>query len=79
MLDGLARKPFYYFVDGYSGYNQIAIASSDQEKTTITCLYGTYAFRRMPFDLCNALTPFQRCMMAIFSDMVDDFFRNFHG
>ncbi|KAJ9541597.1 hypothetical protein OSB04_028103 [Centaurea solstitialis] len=71
MLDRLAGKEFYCFVDGYSGYNQIAIAPDDQEKTTFTCPYGTFAFRRMPFGLCNAPATFQRCMMSIFSDMLE--------
>eukprot|EP00257_Ricinus_communis_P023939 XP_015584063.1 uncharacterized protein LOC107262498 [Ricinus communis] len=64
------------------GYFQIPIAPDDQEKTTFTCPYGTFAYRRMPFGLCNAPTTFQRCMMAIFHDMIeksmevfmDDFF-----
>ncbi|GMI64212.1 hypothetical protein HRI_000090500 [Hibiscus trionum] len=77
MLDRLAGKPYYYFLDGYSSYNQIAIAPEDQEKMTFTCPYGTYAFRRMPFGLCNAPVTFQRCMMAIFSDMVEDFLEIF--
>ena len=51
MLDRLVGHPHFYFLDGYSGYNQIAIASEDQEKTTFTCPYGTFAFRRMPFGL----------------------------
>ncbi|KAK8556162.1 hypothetical protein V6N12_002575 [Hibiscus sabdariffa] len=51
MLDRLAGKAYYCFLDGYSGYNQIDIAHEDQEKTTFTCPYGTYAFRRMPFGL----------------------------
>ena len=71
MLDRLAGHEYYCFLDGYSGYNQIAIAPEDQEKTTFTCPYGTFAFRRMPFRLCNAPGTFQRCMMAIFSDMVE--------
>ena len=71
MLDRLAGYEYYFFLDGYSGYNQIAIAPEDQEKTTFTCPYGTFAFRRMPFGLCNAPGTFQRCMMAIFSDMVE--------
>ncbi|KAJ8774906.1 hypothetical protein K2173_019910 [Erythroxylum novogranatense] len=73
MLDRLAGHAFYCFLDGYSGYNQIAIAPEDQEKTTFTCPFGTFAFRRMPFGLCNAPATFQRCMMAIFSDMVENF------
>ena len=43
----------------------------DQEKTTFTCPFGTYAYRRMPFGLCNAPATFQRCMLSIFSDMVE--------
>ena len=54
MLDLLAGYSHYCFLDGNSGYNQIAIAPKDQEKTTFTCPYGTFAFRRMPFGLCNA-------------------------
>ena len=72
MLDRLAGQSHYYFLDGYSGYNQIAIALEDQEKTTFTCPYGTFAFRRMPFGLCNAPATFQRCMMSMFSDLVEE-------
>ena len=72
MLDRLAGNLYYCFLDGYAGYNQIPIALEDQEKTTFTCPYGTFAFRRMPFGLCNAPGTFQRCMIAIFSDMVED-------
>ena len=71
MLDRLAGYEYYCFLDGYSGYNQIAIAPKDQEKTTFTCPYGAFAFKRMPFELCNAPGTFQCCMMAIFSDMVE--------
>ena len=77
MLDRLAGHPYYCFLDGYSGYNQIPIAPEDQEKTTFTCPYGTFAFRRMPFGLCNAPATFQRCMMSIFSDMVEKFIEVF--
>nr|GFB32915.1 retrovirus-related Pol polyprotein from transposon 17.6 [Tanacetum cinerariifolium] len=43
----------------------------DQEKTTFTCPYGTFAYKRMPFGLCNAPGTFQRCMMEIFHDMIE--------
>ncbi|GKA04431.1 reverse transcriptase domain-containing protein [Tanacetum coccineum] len=50
---------------------RIPIDPKDQEKTTFTCPYGTFAYRRMPFGLCNAPGTFQRCMMAIFHDMIE--------
>ncbi|GJW28055.1 reverse transcriptase domain-containing protein [Tanacetum coccineum] len=71
MLERLARKKYYCFLDGFSGYFQIPIDPQDQEKTTFTCPYGTFAYRRMPFGLCNAPGTFQRCMMAIFHDMIE--------
>ena len=79
MLDRLAGHSHYCFLDGYAGYNQIAIALEDQEKTTFTCPFGTFTFRRMPFGLCNALATFQRCMMSMFSDLVEDAMEIFMG
>nr|GFB01342.1 reverse transcriptase domain-containing protein [Tanacetum cinerariifolium] len=70
MLKRLARNEFYCFLDGFSGYFQILIDPQDQEKTTFIFHYGTFAYRRMPFGLCNAPGTFQRCMMAIFHDMI---------
>ncbi|XP_061345885.1 uncharacterized protein LOC133291615, partial [Gastrolobium bilobum] len=71
MLERLAGHAFYCFLDGYSGYNQIVVAPEDQEKTAFTCPYGIFAYWKKPFGLCNAPTTFQRCMLAIFSDMVE--------
>ncbi|GJX23767.1 reverse transcriptase domain-containing protein [Tanacetum coccineum] len=61
-----------HFKDGFSGYFQIPIDPKDQDKTTFTCPYGTFAYRHMPFGLCNAPGMFQRCMMAIFHDMIEE-------
>ena len=61
VLERVLGHPFYYFLDGYLGYFQIEIDLEDQEKTTFTC----------PFGLCNAPATFQRCMLSIFSDMVE--------
>ena len=71
VLERVAGHDYYCFLDGYSGYFQIAIALEDQEKTTFTCPFGTYAYRCMPFGLCNVSTTFQRCMLNIFNDMVE--------
>ena len=72
MLERLARHSFFCYLDGYSGFFQIPIHPDDQEKTTFTCPYGTFAYRRMPFGLCNAPATFQRCMTAIFSDFIEN-------
>ncbi|XP_075507541.1 uncharacterized protein LOC142544371 [Primulina tabacum] len=77
MLERLAVHSFYCFLDGYSGYMQIPINLEDQEKTTFTCPYGTFTYKQMSFGLCNAPTTFQRCMMAIFHDMIGDFIEIF--
>nr|GEZ57648.1 reverse transcriptase domain-containing protein [Tanacetum cinerariifolium] len=71
MLERLAGNEFYCFLDGFFGFFQIPIDPRDQEKTTFTCPYGTFAYRRMPFGLCNAPGTFQRCMLDIFHDMVE--------
>ena len=71
MLERLAGQAFYFILDGYSGYNQIVMDPKDQEKTTFTCPFGVYAYKKMSFGLCNAPTMFQRCMLAIFSDLMN--------
>ncbi|CAN6567579.1 unnamed protein product [Malus baccata var. baccata] len=78
-LNSSTRKDYFpmpfidQMLERLAGYNQIAIAPEDQEKTTFSCPFGTFAYRRMPFGLCNAPATFQRCMLAIFSDMVERF------
>jgi len=71
ILEQLAGHAYYYFLDWYLGYNQIVIAPEDQEKITFSCPYDTFSYRRMRFGLCNTLATFQRCMIAIFHNMVE--------
>jgi hypothetical protein len=71
MLEMLANHSFFCYLDGYSGYHQIPIHPDDQSKTTFTCPYGTFAYRRMSFGLCNAPGSCQRSMTAIFSDLIE--------
>ena len=72
MLERLAGKTYYFFLDGYSGYNQITVDPQDQEKTTFTCPFGIFAYRKMPFGLCNVPATFQRCMLAIFTNLIEN-------
>jgi hypothetical protein len=76
ILERVVGHEYYCFLDGYSGYNQIEIALVDQEENTFTCPFGTFAYRRMPFGLCNALATFQS-MISIFSDMMECFLEVF--
>ncbi|GJY49287.1 DNA-directed DNA polymerase [Tanacetum coccineum] len=78
-LERLAGNEYYCFLDGFFGYFQIPIDPQDQEKTTFTCPYGTFAYRRMPFGLCNAPGTFQRCMMAIFPRHDRGNYEGLHG
>ena len=71
MLERLSKHTHFCFLDGYSGFSQIPVSAGDQSKTTFTCPFGTFAYRRMPIGLCNAPATFQRCMMAIFSDFYE--------
>ncbi|GKB68408.1 putative nucleotidyltransferase, ribonuclease H [Tanacetum coccineum] len=72
MLERLAGNKYFCFLDGFSEYFQIPIDPMDQEKTTFTCPFGTYAYKRMLFGLHNAPVTFQRCMLEIFHDMIEE-------
>nr|GEY96731.1 reverse transcriptase domain-containing protein [Tanacetum cinerariifolium] len=80
MLERLAGNQYYCFLDGFSGYFQILINPKDQEKTTFTCPYGTFAYRRMPFGLCNAPGTFQSDfgIGAVLGQRQDKHFRQIH-
>nr|GEZ71623.1 reverse transcriptase domain-containing protein [Tanacetum cinerariifolium] len=75
----LVGNEYYSFLDGFFGYFQIPIDPRDQEKTTFTYPYETFAYRRMPFGLCNASGTFQRCVLAIFHDIVEKTMEVFMG
>jgi hypothetical protein len=72
VFDTLSGKQYFSFLDGYSGYNQIQITLKDQDKTTFTCPWGTFAYRVLPFGLCNARATFQRAVLRIFSNLTND-------
>nr|GEX18676.1 reverse transcriptase domain-containing protein [Tanacetum cinerariifolium] len=80
MLERLAGNQYYCFFDGFSGYFQIPIDPKDQEKTTFTCPYRTFAYRRMPFGLCNAPGTFQSdfAIGAVLGQRQDKHFRPIH-
>jgi hypothetical protein len=72
MLERLANHAYFCFLGGYSGFMQIPIHPDDQHKTTFTCPYGMFSYRRMPFGLCNAPASFHHCMTAVFSKFIEE-------
>jgi hypothetical protein len=72
LLERLAKQFHFCYIDGYSIFSQIVVHPEDQLKTTFTCPFGSYAYRRMPFGLCNAPASFQKCMTAIFVEFVEE-------
>lgn len=72
VLDTLEGKQFFSFLDGLSGYNQIRIAPEDQDKTTFTYPWGTFAYRVLPFGLCNAPAMFQKAILSNFVDLINE-------
>ena len=63
---------FFSFMDGLSGYNQIKMVKEDKTKTTFTIHWGTYAYDVMPFGLKNVGATYQRAMVTLFHDMMQE-------
>jgi len=72
VIDSLAGKKFFSFLDGFSGYNQIKIELEYRDETTFTCPWGTYSYNVLPFGLCNAPTTFQREVLTIFANLIHE-------
>lgn len=68
-MDKFAGQESYYFLDGYSGYNQITIHPKNQEKTIFAYPYKIFAFRRVPLGYVMYL---EYSMMFIFSEMIEN-------
>ena len=70
LIDFAARSAIFSFMDGFSGYNHIKMATKDAEKTAFRTPIGNFYYAVMLFGLKNASKPYQRTMIAIFHDMI---------
>ena len=70
LVDNTAKHFLFSFMDGFSGYNQIKMASEDMEKITFLTMWGTFCYKVMPFGLKNACATYQRAMMTLFHNMM---------
>ena len=73
VIERVAGKVAYNFLDGFSGYNQVSIDPKDQHKTAFAMEWGIFAYRVMPFGLTNATATFQRLMSHAFKEYLRDF------
>ena len=70
LVDNTAKHSLFSFMDGFSGYNQIKMASKDMKKTTFLTIWGTFCYKVMPFGLKNVEATYQRAMVTLFHDMM---------
>src|SRR5271156_1480600 len=73
VIERVAGKEAYSFLDRFSGYNQVSIDPKDQHKTAFATEWGIFAYRVMPFGLMNAPATFQRLMSHAFKEYLWDF------
>jgi len=70
LVDNTTNFALFSFMDGFSGYNQLKMASEDMEKTMFVTLWGTFCYKVMSFGLKNVGATYQRAMVALFHDMM---------
>ncbi|MCO5557917.1 hypothetical protein L7F22_011490 [Adiantum nelumboides] len=73
VIERVAGREAYSFLDGFSGYNQLAIKLEDQHKTVFATEWGIFAYRVMPFGLTNASATFQRLMSHEYKEYLRQF------
>src|SRR5260364_278106 len=73
LLEVFGYAAWFSSLDLMSGYWQVYMKKSDQEKTAFAATFGTYEFLVMPFGLCNAPATFQRLMNQVLADLLKKF------
>ena len=63
LVDNTTNFALFFFMDGFSGYNQIKMTLKDMEKTTFITLWGTFCYKVMSFGLKNVGAMYQRMVM----------------
>src|SRR3954467_5467499 len=75
MLERLSKKTHFCFLDGYSGFSQIAVKAQDQDKTTFTCPYGFMLIGVCLLVYVMLLLPFRDACLLSFTVFVKKLWR----
>ncbi|KAI3444854.1 hypothetical protein Pfo_001519 [Paulownia fortunei] len=70
LVDSTSSCELLSFLDAYQGYNQIILASEDQEMMSFVTDQGIYCYRVMPFGLKNARATYQRLVNNMFAELI---------
>ena len=66
LVDSTMRHQLLSFMDAFSGYNQIRMEETNQEKTSFVTSQGLFCYKVMPFGLKNTGATYQRLMNKMF-------------
>ena len=66
LVDSTTRHQLLSFMDAFSGYNQIKMEETDQEKTSFVTSQGLFCYKVMPFGLKNIGVTYQILMNKMF-------------
>ena len=71
IVDSTTGHGMLSFLDAFSGYHQIPMAPTDEEKTVFITPHGLYCYKVMSFGLKNASVTYQRLITKIFKPLID--------
>jgi hypothetical protein len=70
VVDSTAGSTLLCFLDCYSGYHQIALKVSDQDKTMIITSHDIYCYTTMTFGLKNAGATYQKAIQKCLESQI---------
>ena len=70
LVDNITEHALLSFMDGFSGYNKIKMASKDMEKTSFITPWGMYCYKVMPFGLKNVGATYQHATTTLLHDLI---------
>jgi hypothetical protein len=77
VLNTLTGFETYYFLDGYSRYHQIFIASKDRYNNAFVTDWGAFIWKVMPFGVKNGPPTYHRIVTQTFRKYLDSFMKIF--